>query len=64
MSAAAKSALSAAASAAAAISGINSFILSRFLQLNSSADIRKVRYRNERVKLKAANYGNDIITIS
>jgi hypothetical protein len=34
------------------------FIIS-FQQLNSSADIRKVRYRNERVKLKAENYGND-----
>ena len=64
MSAAAKSALSAAASAAAAISGINSFILSRFLQLNSSADIRKVRYRNERVKLKAAYSDNNMVTIS
>ena len=64
VSAAAMSALSAAASAAAAISGINSFILSRFLQLSSSADTLKVPYRNERVKLYCANYGNDIITIS
>jgi hypothetical protein len=59
VSAAAKSALSTAARAAAAISGISSFILSRFLQLNSSADIRKVPYRMQRVKLYCANYDND-----
>jgi hypothetical protein len=64
VSAAAKSVLSAAARVTAAISGINSFILSRFLQLSSSADTLKVRYRYERVKLYCAYYGNDLVTIS